>query len=37
MTERFSIVKELDMMKLNEKFSEFFNVKGYFPKIFCKQ
>lgn len=35
MTERFSIVKELDMMKLNEKLSEFFNVKGYFPKIFA--
>lgn len=32
---KFSIVKELDMMKLNEKLSEFFNVNGYFPKIFA--
>lgn len=34
MLEKFSIVKEIDMMKLNEKLSEFFNVKGYSPKIF---
>ena len=32
---KFSIVKELDIMKLNEKLSEFFNIKGYFPKIFA--
>lgn len=32
---KFSIVKELDIMKLNEKISEFFNVNGYFPKIFA--
>lgn len=35
MAENFSIVKELDMIKLNEKISEFFNVNGYFPKIFA--
>lgn len=32
---KFSIVKELDIMKLNEKLSEFFNIKGYFSKIFA--
>ena len=35
MAEKFFIVKELDMIKLNEKLSEFFNVKGYFPNIFA--
>ena len=35
MTEKFSIVKEFDIMKLNEKLSEFFNINGYFPKIFA--
>lgn len=35
MTEKFSIVKQLNMMKLNEKLSEFFNVNGYIPKIFA--
>jgi len=35
MAEKFSIVKQLNMMKLNEKLSEFFNVNGYIPKIFA--
>lgn len=35
MAEKFSIVKQIDMTKLNEKLVEFFNVNGYFPKIFA--
>lgn len=35
MAEKFSIVKQIDMTKLNEKLAEFFNVNGYFPKIFA--
>ena len=35
MREKFSIIKQLDMMELNEKLAEFFNVNGYFPKIFA--
>lgn len=35
MIEKFSIVKEFNMMKLNKKLSEFFNINGYFPKIFA--
>ena len=35
MVEKFSIAKQLDMMKLNEKLSEFFIVNGYIPKIFA--
>lgn len=35
MAEKFSIVKQIDMTKLNEKLVELFNVNGYFPKIFA--
>ena len=34
MTEKFSIVKQLDTEKLNEKIAEFFSVNGYIPDIF---
>jgi hypothetical protein len=35
MAEKFSIVKQIDMTKLNEKLAEFFYVNGYLPKIFA--
>ena len=36
MTEKFSIIKQLDTEKLNEKIAYFVYENGHDPYIFCK-